>query len=86
MNGISSNRMSIDPDTTLRALDGLDNTHRVSNQPEQDEQNSDESDLFLRAAREEELARRASNPNGNAPARSDSRRVRNHDINPRHPS
>jgi hypothetical protein len=41
-------------DETLRALEGLDrmNSQRPSN-AEQDEQNSDDSDLFLKLAREE---------------------------------
>jgi len=82
MNGIPSNRTSIDPDTTLRAMEELDNTQRASNQSDQDGQNSDDSDLFLRAAREEALARQASNPDGNAPPRSDSRRVRKYDVGP----
>ncbi len=82
---MNSRRTSRDPDETLRASDGLDESrsHRNSNsqkqQTEQDEQTaSDESDLFLRAAREEEkLARQSTNnSNTNSPSRSDSRRVR----------
>jgi hypothetical protein len=82
---MNSRRTSRDPDDTLRASDGFDESrsHRNSNsqkqQAEQDEQTtSDESDLFLRAAREEEkLARQSTNnSNTNSPSRSDSRRVR----------
>jgi hypothetical protein len=72
---MASRRISIDTDNTLRALEGYNNSQRASNQPDQDEHNSDDSDLFLRAAREEELARQASNPNGDGLARSDSRKV-----------
>lgn len=75
---MTSRRISMDPDSTLRALDGFDNSQRNPNQPEQDEHNSDDSDLFLRAAREEELARQASNTNGDTLSRSDSRRVSSH--------
>jgi len=72
---MASRRISIDTDHTLRALEGYNNSQRASNQPDQDEHNSDDSDLFLRAAKEEELARRASNPNGDGLVRSDSRKV-----------
>jgi hypothetical protein len=72
---MASRRISIDTDNTLRALEGYNNSQRASNQPDQDEHNSDDSDLFLRAAREEELARQAGNPNGEGLARSDSRKV-----------
>jgi len=75
---MASRRISIDTDNTLRALEGYNNSQRASNQPDQDEHNSDDSDLFLRAAREEELARQASNPNGDGLVRSDSRKVRVH--------
>jgi hypothetical protein len=75
---MTSRRISMDPDSTLRALDAFDNSPRNPNQTEQDEHNSDDSDLFLRAAREEELARQASNSNGDGLSRSDSRRVRSH--------
>jgi hypothetical protein len=75
---MTSRRISMDPDSTLRAPDGFDNSQRNPNQPEQDEHNSDDSDLFLRAAREEELARQASNTNGDTLSRSDSRRVSSH--------
>jgi hypothetical protein len=75
---MTSRRISMDPDNTLRALDGFDNSQRNPNQPEQDEHNSDDSDLFLRAAREEELARHESNTNEDTLTRSDSRRVRPH--------
>jgi hypothetical protein len=50
-----------DADTTLRGLEGYEGTNGVSNSPEQDEPTSDESDLFLRAAKEEEILRQASN-------------------------
>ena len=73
---MASRRTSMDPDSTLRALDGFDSSPRDPNQTEQDEHNSDDSDLFLRAAREEELAQQASNVNGDGLSRSDSRRVR----------
>jgi hypothetical protein len=73
---MTSRRTSMDPDNTLRALDGFDSSPRDPNQTEQDEHNSDDSDLFLRAAREEELAQQASNVNGDGLSRSDSRRVR----------
>jgi hypothetical protein len=72
---MASRRISIDTDNALRALEGYNNSQRASNQPDQDEHNSDDSDLFLRAAREEELARQTSNPNGDGLARSDSRKV-----------
>jgi len=77
---MSSRRISMDPDATLRALEGYDNSPRNNNShhTEQDEHNSDDSDLFLRAAKEEELARQASNPDGDGLSRSDSRRVRSH--------
>jgi hypothetical protein len=75
---MASRRISIDTDHTLRALEGYNNSQRASNQPDQDEHNSDDSDLFLRAAREEELARQASNPNGDGLVRSDSRKVSVH--------
>jgi hypothetical protein len=74
---MASKRTSIDPDSTLRALEGFDSP-RISGQPEQEEHNSDDSDLFLRAAREEEMAQRASNPNSDRLIRSDKRRVRDH--------
>ena len=65
----------MDPDSTIRALEGFEE-HRPAHQMEQEEHNSDESDLFLRAAREEELAQRT-NPHGDRLIRSDKRRVRN---------
>ncbi|CZR54455.1 uncharacterized protein PAC_04339 [Phialocephala subalpina] len=73
---MANRRFSQDPDNTVRALDGQDNPHRRSRHAEQDEQNSDESDLFLRAAREEELAQQNNNTNGDSPSRADSRRSR----------
>jgi hypothetical protein len=75
---MTARRISMDPDSTLRALDGFEISPRNRNQTEQDEHNSDDSDLFLRAAKEEELARQASNTNGDGLSRSDSRRVRFH--------
>lgn len=68
------NSNSMDPDSTIRALEGFEE-HRPTNQTDQEEHNSDESDLFLRAAREEELAQRA-NPQSDRLIRSDKRRVR----------
>ncbi|KAF8864108.1 hypothetical protein BDZ45DRAFT_53553 [Acephala macrosclerotiorum] len=73
---MANRRFSQEPDNTVRAFDGQDNVHRRSRQSEQDEHNSDESDLFLRAAREEELARQNTNTNGDSPSRADSRRSR----------
>jgi len=60
-----SKRMSQD-DNTLSALQGLH-----SQRSSQDEQNSDDSDLFLKVAKEEE-----SRQNNNGFSRSDNRRVR----------
>ncbi|PVH87049.1 hypothetical protein DL98DRAFT_640810 [Cadophora sp. DSE1049] len=67
-----------DQDTTLRALEGRDNTYHAPSQSEQqDENNSDESsDLFLRAAREEELQAKSIMNNGEGPARANSLRSR----------
>lgn len=62
----------MDPDSTLRGLEGHDGQRTT----EQEELNSDESDLFLRAAREEELNQRANNQNTERIIRSDKRRVR----------
>jgi hypothetical protein len=72
---MAARRISTDQDSTLRALEGFDLSKRGSNQTEQDEHNSDDSDLFLRAAKEEELARHAGN---DSLSRTDSRRVRHH--------
>jgi hypothetical protein len=69
---MAARRISTDQDSTLRTLEGFDLSKRGSNQTEQDEHNSDDSDLFLRAAKEEELARQDSL------SRTDSRRVRHH--------
>jgi hypothetical protein len=63
-----------DTDTTLRTLEGID-SQRVQGQQEQ-ENNSDDSDLFLRAAREEELTQRAIIPESDRLIRYDKRRVR----------
>ena len=57
MNATPARRSSMDQDSqdeTLRALEGFDHasSQRPSN-PEQEEQNSDDSDLFLKLAREE---------------------------------
>lgn len=74
---MASRRFSQEPDNA-RVYETNENLHRRSRQAEQDEHNSDESDLFLRTAREEELAQQqntSSNTNGNSPSRSDNRRV-----------
>ncbi|KUJ21042.1 uncharacterized protein LY89DRAFT_729845 [Mollisia scopiformis] len=74
---MASRRFSQELDSTVRVYDPHENLHRRSRQSEQDEHNSDESDLFLRAAREEELAQQNNvNTNGDSPSRSDSRRSR----------
>jgi len=76
---MASRRFSQDPDSTLRLLEGYNNLRSPgsSGQEQDNEQNSDESDLFLRAAREEEeLDREAESHNGNPLNRSDSRKVR----------
>ncbi|EPE31796.1 hypothetical protein GLAREA_11878 [Glarea lozoyensis ATCC 20868] len=52
---------SADADSTLRAIDAYERPRGVSNSSEQDEPLSDESDLFLRAAREEDTSRQAGN-------------------------
>lgn len=57
MNATPTRRSSMDQDNqdeTLKVLEGFDSvsSQRPSN-PEQEEQNSDDSDLFLRLAREE---------------------------------
>lgn len=65
--------MAQNNEVTLRALEGY--SERTSSNTEQDGQNSDDSDLFMKIAKEEELARRASIPDGNIPTRSDSSRV-----------
>ena len=51
MNAISPRTTSMDQDETLKALDGY-NTQRVPRR-ESEEQSSDDSDLFLKLAREE---------------------------------
>ncbi|KAL2074382.1 hypothetical protein VTL71DRAFT_8160 [Oculimacula yallundae] len=61
-------------DATLRALEGFENAPVQSEQ--QSEHNSDESDLFLRAAREEELQAKSNMNNGNGHTRSNSVRTR----------
>lgn len=70
---MASRRISTDQDNTIRGLDGYTLAKRPSNQTEPDEHNSDDSDLFLRAAKEEELARHDSN--GDL-SRTDSKMVR----------
>jgi len=83
---MSSRRASRDPDETLRALEGFEltpsrrNSHLIQQPYHADQVEhvaSDESDLFLRAAREEEKAahHQTTNSNSNSPNRSDSRRV-----------
>lgn len=69
----SATSNSMDPDSTIRALEGFEE-HRPSNQGEHEDPTSDESDLFLRAAREEELSQRAS-LHSDRLIRSDKRRV-----------
>lgn len=69
---MASKRNSMDPDSTIRALEGFE-SQQPAQQSEQEEQNSDESDLFLRAAKEEELAQR--NYMSDRLIRSDRRRV-----------
>jgi hypothetical protein len=54
-------QLSGEADNTLRGLEAYERTNGVSTSPEQDEPTSDDSDLFLRAAREEETLRQASN-------------------------
>lgn len=67
---MASRRMSYN-DSSLQALEGRggsDNAYNALAHPDQqDEQNSDDSDLFLRAAREEEL--QAGNMNVDGPGR-----------------
>lgn len=53
------NSMLQDPDSTIRALEGFESLHGAHSNLEHEEQNSDESDLFLRAAKEEETAQRS---------------------------
>ncbi|TVY15655.1 hypothetical protein LARI1_G006298 [Lachnellula arida] len=73
---MASRRVSTAQDGTVMSLDRYTHSKRPSNQTEQDEHNSDDSDLFLRAAREEELARQASHVAGDSLSRTDSRTVR----------
>lgn len=73
MNATPARRSSMDQDNqdeTLRALEGFDriSSQRPSNL-EQEEQNSDDSDLFLKLAREEASM-------NNSPNRGPIRRVR----------
>ncbi|KAJ5038393.1 uncharacterized protein L3040_007256 [Drepanopeziza brunnea f. sp. 'multigermtubi'] len=68
-----------DTSNTLRALEGGHDTpyyHAPRHPEQQDEFNSDESDLFLRAAREEELHAGESMNNNDAPGRAASFRAR----------
>lgn len=69
-------RTSTNDDNTLRALEGYEPKRRISDPIDPDEPNSDESDMFLRAAREEEMPRQASNGPVETISRSESRRVR----------
>ncbi|KAF4625693.1 hypothetical protein G7Y89_g12474 [Cudoniella acicularis] len=69
-------RTSTDADHTLRALEGYTYSRRISNPSDQDDPNSDESDMFLRAAREEEMSRQAGNGQVETLNRSDSRKSR----------
>jgi len=62
-------------DNTLRALEGYSRVNARRPQQEQDEQTSDDSDLFLKVAKEEGLAQQANNFNGATPSRLDHRRV-----------
>ncbi|KAG9239777.1 hypothetical protein BJ875DRAFT_365032 [Amylocarpus encephaloides] len=66
-------RPSGETDNTLRALEGYDRPRRISDPSSQEEPASDDSDMFLRAAKEEELSRRASNAPFGALARSNSK-------------
>ncbi|RDL40608.1 Uncharacterized protein BP5553_00587 [Venustampulla echinocandica] len=72
---MASRRTSIDPDHTLRAFEGYERPRRTTNDSEHDELNSDESDMFLRAARDEGLTKPNNGPLG-ALSRSDSTRSR----------
>lgn len=67
-------RTSEDAENTLRALEGYELPRRISDPS--DEAPSDESDMFLRAAREEESPRQRNGP-GEALTRLESRRVSN---------
>jgi hypothetical protein len=53
----SQRRISMEQDDTLKALEGF-NSHRSPTR-DQEEQSSDDSDLFLRLAREEAAAGRS---------------------------
>ncbi|KAH6682047.1 hypothetical protein B0J14DRAFT_469896 [Halenospora varia] len=68
-------RTSTNDDNTLRALEGYEPKRRISDPIDPDEPNSDESDMFLRAAREE-MPRQASNGPVETISRSESRRSR----------
>jgi hypothetical protein len=75
---MASRLFAQDPDSTLRQLEGYNNLRspESSHQEQDNEQNSDESDLFLRAAREEEESdRQAEIYNDRSLNRSDSRKV-----------
>lgn len=69
---MASRRAQYDEDRTLRTLEG---DSASPQREEHDEHNSDESDLFLRAAREEEL-QASSRANLDSPGRSNSLRAR----------
>jgi len=60
MNAASPRRTSMDQDDTLRALDGF-NSQRPPHR-DQEEQSSDDSDLFLKLAREEATGNNRSGP------------------------
>ncbi|TVY85557.1 hypothetical protein LSUE1_G000063 [Lachnellula suecica] len=68
---MASRRTSADQDITLRALEGYGDSKEGPHQTEQDEHNSDDSDLFLRAAREEELAQENDHGIGGSLSRTD---------------
>lgn len=67
-----TSRRTSEESGSARVYETNENLHRRSRQSEPDEHNSDESDLFLRTAREEELAQQQNtvlNTNGNSPNR-----------------
>lgn len=72
---MASRRTSTDPDHTLRAFGAYERARRSTNDSEHDELNSDESDMFLRAAQEEGLPKPTNGPLETL-SRSDSTRVR----------
>ena len=70
---MSRQSMQMEDDNTLRALEGY--SARRPPRREQDEQTSDDSDLFLKVAKEEGLAQQASIVGGTTPSRLEHRRV-----------